>query len=242
MPAARKLFGSLRYAKEFPLLAAVAALCLCLWAFAGIAEEVHEGEKLHLDTVVLRAFRQPGDLARLRGPAWGLQMTHDISALGGATVLVLLTLLVLGYLLLIGRRRTAAFFAASIAGAYVVSASLKLLFSRPRPTLVPALAEVNSASFPSGHSLLSSAVYLTLGALLARTVARRREKSYFLGAAMLLTLLVGLSRVLLGVHYPTDVLAGWAAGAAWALVCWLVAYWLQRRGMLRTPPGNSSQT
>jgi undecaprenyl-diphosphatase len=77
---------------------------------------------------------------------------------------------------------------------------------------------------------MSAVVYLTLGALLARLADQRRVKLYFLAVAALLTLLVGLSRVYLGVHYPTDVLAGWSAGLVWATLCWLAARSLQRRG------------
>ncbi|QYM79454.1 phosphatase PAP2 family protein [Horticoccus luteus] len=182
---------------------------------------------------MLEAFRQPGDPGQTIGPSWLLQVARDISALGGATVLILLTLLVLGYLLLNRGRRTALFLAASIASAYLLSTLLKHAFGRPRPSVVPALAEVSSASFPSGHSLLSSAVYLTMAALLARVVVRPRNRLYFMGSALLLSFLIGVSRVFLGVHYPTDVLAGWAAGAGWATLCWLAADWLQQRGALR---------
>jgi undecaprenyl-diphosphatase len=78
--------------------------------------------------------------------------------------------------------------------------------------------------------MLSAVTYLTLGALLARLQVRRREKYYFLAISLILTALVGLSRVYLGVHWPTDVLAGWSVGAAWAMFVWLLALWLQRRG------------
>ncbi len=113
-----------------------------------------------------------------------------------------------------------------------MSTLLKQLFSRPRPDLVPHESFVYTASFPSGHSMMAAVTYLTLGALLARVQPRRQVKAYLLVLAALVTLLVGISRVYLGVHWPTDVLAGWAAGAIWALLSWLVARWLQRRGQV----------
>jgi undecaprenyl-diphosphatase len=113
-----------------------------------------------------------------------------------------------------------------------LSSALKALFRRPRPEVVPHLMRVYSSSFPSGHSIISAVVYLTLGALLARTFRQRRFKFYFLAVAVVLTGLVGVSRVYMGVHYPTDVLAGWTAGLVWATLCWLVDRHLQRRGKI----------
>jgi undecaprenyl-diphosphatase len=112
----------------------------------------------------------------------------------------------------------------------LLSTLLKLGFERPRPDLVPHAVVVYTASFPSGHAMLSAVTWLTLGALLMRVEPRRRVKAYVLALAVLTTLLVGASRIYLGVHWPTDVLAGWCIGAAWALMCWLAALWLQRRG------------
>jgi undecaprenyl-diphosphatase len=117
----------------------------------------------------------------------------------------------------------------------LLSTLLKMGFDRPRPDLVPHGALVYTASFPSGHATLSAVVYLTLGALLARVQPRLVLKLYLLGLAILLTVMVGVSRVYLGVHWPTDVLAGWAVGAAWALLCWATALWLQRRGRVEGP-------
>ena len=115
-----------------------------------------------------------------------------------------------------------------------MNVTLKMLIDRPRPSVVPHLSQTLTTSFPSGHSMMSAVVYLTLGALLSRLVAKRRLKLYFLAVAVLLTLLTGMSRVLMGVHYPTDVLAGWAAGCVWASLCWLAARQLQRRGKIES--------
>jgi undecaprenyl-diphosphatase len=117
----------------------------------------------------------------------------------------------------------------------MLSTGLKMGFERPRPDLVPHATQVYTASFPSGHAMLSAVTYLTLGALLSRVQRRRRVKAFFLGLALTLTLLIGLSRVYLGVHWPSDVLAGWCIGAAWASLCWFVALQLQRSGQVEEP-------
>ena len=119
------------------------------------------------------------------------------------------------------------------AGGWVLNDVLKLAFARPRPDVVPHLREVMSPSFPSGHALTSAAVFLTLGALLMRVADNRVTKFYCMAIAMIATLLVGATRVYLGVHYPTDVLAGWLIGISWALVCWLLERALDRRAGLK---------
>jgi undecaprenyl-diphosphatase len=114
-------------------------------------------------------------------------------------------------------------------GALVVQAVLKQFFQRARPDVVPHLREVMTMSFPSGHALTSAVVYLTLGALSMRIAERRLTKFYCMAMAMLITALVGASRVYLGVHYPTDVIAGWLIGLSWALLCWMLERTLERR-------------
>ena len=157
-------------------------------------------------------------------------MFRDITALGGPTVVTLITVAVIGFLLIDGKRFAALLMLASVGGGAVLSSVLKLGIDRPRPDLVAHLVEVSTASFPSGHAMLSAVIYLTLGALLSRVEAPRRVKIYVLTVAVLLTFLIGLSRIYLGVHWPTDVLAGWCAGSAWAMLCWRVALALQRAG------------
>ena len=148
----------------------------------------------------------------------------DVTALGGYIVLTFLVVSVVVYLLVIGKWRNAVMVSgASVSGVFL-SELLKVQFGRPRPELVPQLAEVHSLSFPSGHAMLSAVIYLTLGALLARFHKRKRERALIMVYAVLVTMMVGASRVYLGVHWPTDVLAGWALGAAWAAVWWLVAW------------------
>jgi undecaprenyl-diphosphatase len=205
-----------------------------LWAFVGIAGEVREGETAAFDRWLLLALRDPADPANPLGPLWLREVGRDLTALGGVAVLTLLTVAVAAWLAL--RRLWGAtwLLLASVGGGIVVSTLLKLAFERARPDLVPHGSHVSSASFPSGHSMMAAVVYLTLGVLLARVEPRRRTKAYVLSVAVILTLLVGVSRVYLGVHWPTDVLAGWSIGAGWALLCWLVARWLQRRGAVET--------
>jgi undecaprenyl-diphosphatase len=117
-----------------------------------------------------------------------------------------------------------------VLGGTALNSLLKLVFARPRPDLVTPLTQVLTLSFPSGHAALSAIGYLTLGALLAQAQASRAIRIYFIVVAVALTLLVGVSRVYLGVHYPTDVLAGWCIGLAWAAICWSTMTYFQRRG------------
>ena len=191
--------------------------------FAKVASEIREGDTASFDRSILLALRTPADLSVPIGPRWLEGIARDLTALGGATVLTLFTLSVEGYLLLQRKRRAASFLLGAVLGAAGLSVLLKDFFARPRPEIIPHLAPVFSASFPSGHSMLSTAVYLTLGAMLTRLQSSFLIKAYIQIWALLLASLVGLSRVYLGVHWPTDVLAGWAAGAAWAALCWLVA-------------------
>ncbi|MFP5288270.1 MAG: phosphatase PAP2 family protein [Thermoanaerobaculia bacterium] len=201
-----------------------------IWSFAEIAEEVTEGDTRQVDEAILFALRNPEDRSDPLGPAWVEEMERDFTALGGIPVLLLLTVAASTFLVLDGKHRAAVMVLVAVGGALLWSSLLKDGFQRPRPDLVPHGAHVYTASFPSAHSMMSAATYLTLGALLARVQPRRRLKIFLLVFAALLTFIVGCSRVYLGVHWPTDVLAGWTAGSVWALLCWLAARWLQRRG------------
>ena len=149
-----------------------------------------------------------------------------------------ITLFASGFIALQGKRKAALFLIFAVGGGMLLSLALKHGFSRPRPDLVPHASIVHTMSFPSGHSMMSATTYLTLAAILWRTQRRRRLKLYLFAAALLLTILVGFSRVYLGVHWPTDVLAGWFAGAAWACCAWLGARWLQLFGGIEaaSPP------
>jgi undecaprenyl-diphosphatase len=143
-----------------------------------------------------------------------------------------MTLAVLGYLVIGGKRAAALLVLVSVAGGVALSSALKIGFDRPRPDLVAHLVDVHTLSFPSGHAMVSAVAYLTLGALLAQTQVRKGLKAYVITVAVVLTLLIGVSRVYLGVHWPTDVVAGWCAGAAWAIGCWVIAAWLQGQGRI----------
>ncbi len=218
--------------KDLLLLLAVLAVVLGVWAFIALADEVAEGGTQKLDDRILRALRDPADPARPIGPAWVGEAARDLTALGGFTVLPLMIAAVAGYLGMVRKFDAVCLVLGATVSGLLLSLVLKHFFERPRPDVVPHLSGDYTSSFPSGHSLLAAVVYLTLGSLLARVVQPRRLKIYFIAVAMLLTFLVGLSRVVMGVHYPTDVLAGWTAGLVWAVLWWLAARYLQERGVI----------
>lgn len=217
---------------ELALLTGGLLLVLLSLATFELAGEVLEGDTRAFDERVLRAMRRPDNPEVPIGPRWLHSAALDITALGGAPVLGLTVAAVVGFLLLQGMQRTSLFVLAASVGGWALNAVLKNLFARPRPEVVPHLREVMSLSFPSGHAMASAAVYLTLGAMLMRISTRRATKFYFMAVAGLATLLIGVSRVYLGVHYPTDVLAGWLMGLCWAILCWMAEYLLERRAGL----------
>lgn len=204
------------------------------WGFAELADDVMEGETRAFDSRILLAMRAPDDPTNPIGPRWLEEAGRDITALGGMTVLSLLTAAVAGLLWLQGHRGTMVFLVVAVAGGMLASSLIKAGFDRPRPDLVSHGMHVMTASFPSGHAMHAAVTYLTLAVLSARVQRRRVVKVYLIGFATLLTIAVGISRIYLGVHWPTDVVAGWCAGAVWALSCWLVARWLARQGAVES--------
>jgi len=216
---------------ELGTLLAIGSVAAGVWLFAALADEVMEGGTRKFDSTLLLALRRPGDLQPL-GPPAVLNAALDITALGGPTVLTLFTAAACLFLVLDGKKHMALFVFGSIASGLLLSNLLKDSFDRPRPDIVPHEVYAASYSFPSGHSMLSAITYLTLGAMLARSHERKLLKAFFLLTAVFLTVVIGITRVYLGVHWPTDVLAGWTAGAVWALLCWLLARWLQSRRTL----------
>jgi undecaprenyl-diphosphatase len=225
----RELLNSAGW-REFVLLLSVGTLLGGILVFVGVTDLVLEGDLHETEIRWMKDLRSPDDLARPIGPAWLENVSREVTVLGGGVVLTLITLVVAGYLLIERGYASTLLLFVAVGGGMLLTNVLKGYFDRDRPTVVPHLADSLFKSYPSGHSMMSSVVYLTLAVLLARAMERRRVKVYCVIVALLLSLLVGASRIYLGVHYPTDVIGGWAAGTAWALLCWLAVYWLERRG------------
>lgn len=218
-------------AHELGMVLLLFAIGAGTWGFGVLASEVDEGETSAFDRKVLLSMRHPGDLSP-KGSRAFQEAARDVTGLGGVTILGLVTLASVGFLVLDGKKHMAGFAAASVTGGMLLAVLLKDIFQRPRPEIVPHMAYVSNSSFPSGHSMMSAVTYLTLGALLARSQERKRLKAYLLLVAVFLSVIVGASRVYLGVHWPTDVFAGWMAGSIWAALCWFAARWLQNRRTL----------
>lgn len=200
-----------------------------------IADEVVAGRTHEADTAILMALREGEDADNPLGPPWVEEMMRDITSLAGTGILILIVTAVTCFYLVQGRYKEMLVLLTAVVGAYLLSYTLKGLFDRPRPQFIPEGNYVYTASFPSGHALLAATTYLTLGIILSQLMPRRRLKAFVLLLAFFIMILVGFTRVYLGVHWPTDVLAGWMIGGVWALICWLVVRWLRRRGSVETP-------
>ena len=217
---------------EITSLLLLGVIVAAVWGLAELTEEVLEGATRDLDSAILLFLRTPGDLSDPIGPWWIEEMGRDITALGGVAVLSLITLVVSVFFLLLQRWGSALYVLVTVGGGIAISSLAKDFVDRPRPDLVPHGSIVHTASFPSGHSMMAAIVYLSLGVLIARVQPHYRLKLFAMVTAITLTLMVGISRVYMGVHWPTDVAAGWLAGGAWAMFCLIAARALARRGHL----------
>lgn len=216
--------------KGAPLyLLAIAGL---LFIFGLVAQTVVEGTSSAFDQSLILVFRDHGNPSAPIGPAWVEEAARDLTSLGSIIVLVIITLATAGYLFLAGKQTAAWLMLVAVFGGIALSDLLKFAFGRPRPDFISPAARVFTTSFPSGHATLSAITYLTIAALLARSQSSPRIGMYFIVLAAVLTVLIGVSRIYLGVHYPTDVLGGWCVGAAWALGCWALMTWLDRGGRI----------
>jgi undecaprenyl-diphosphatase len=220
------------------MVVVVAALFLfCIGMFVSLADEVFEEDTIGFDQALLRWFRRADDDRIPIGPAWFREAAVDSTALGSPFILGLIALAALGFLYFEGQKRVALLTVAALSGGAMVSLLLKQFFQRPRPEIVPHLREVVSTSFPSGHAMGAAVVYLTLAVMFVKAFRSRRAKAFCLGLGIFLALIVGASRVYVGVHYPTDVAGGWLAGTAWALATWAVSQFLPTRPI---PPADDT--
>lgn len=189
------------------------------WLALEISDELIEGTAHDLDRWIVLALRRTSDSTDPVGPRWLQAAARDVTALGSRAVLTLATTAVAIFFSLMRRHRDALLLVGATVGGVITMSVLKTLISRPRPIVVAGIVDDASSSFPSGHAMLSAVVYLTLGSILSSLVTRRRLRVYISAVALSVTFLVGVSRVYLGVHYPTDVFAGWTLGLSWGLAC-----------------------
>lgn len=208
----------------------IVLITILLFGFGVIAQVVVEGKPLTLDHYVMGALRSRSDPLLPIGPAWLREAARDITSLGSNTVIWIATFAVVGYLFLSRKPAVASLMLIAVAGGVALNNLLKYGFARPRPNFLTYATRVFTTSFPSGHATLSAIAYLTMGALLARAQSSVTISLYFMSLAIFLTVLIGVSRVYLGVHYPTDILGGWCIGWAWAMGCWVLMTWLQSGG------------
>ncbi len=226
---------ALRIARtEIAALSALLIIALGVMTFVEVADDMTEADGQMFDQTVLH-WLQPV-AGEPRGPWWLQEAAIDLTSLGGISVLTLFAVIAFAFLLIQRKRLSALLLVVGLIGGVALSEGLKALFERERPPVAYQAVETLNASFPSGHALLSTVFYLTLGVMLTRAFPSKQLKAFVLGAAILIALLIGLTRVYLGAHWASDVIAGWCAGAAWAMALWLVAYAVERRQVVHHAP------
>ena len=223
-----KIFIADYSSREIRILLNLFILVTALLVFTYVAKEVVSGESKGFDEMTLNYLRHDGKIMEDE-QTWLTGMMIDITALGGTTIIFMITAAVVFYLLIQKQYEFMWLILIATIGGAILSFGLKELFARERPPLIYHLLTVKSLSFPSGHAMMSSVVYLTQGALLAKVQSNKNLRVYILLVAIILVFLIGISRIYFGVHYPTDVLAGWSVGLAWASLCWLAVKYLQKR-------------
>ncbi|WP_395652181.1 phosphatase PAP2 family protein [Brevundimonas sp.] len=228
MPFARRAMHLAR--TEFAALGALLIIAFGVMTFVEVADDMTEADGQAFDQMVLSALRPfADDPGRPWGPWWLKEAAADLTSLGGISVLTLFAAIVIVFLISQRKRLSALLLVLGLIGGVALSEGLKAFFERARPPAVYQATETLNASFPSGHALLSAVFYLSLGVMLTRAFPEKHFKAYVLGVAILITLLVGLTRIYLGAHWASDVFAGWSVGAAWAMALWLVSYAVERR-------------
>lgn len=210
------------------LFIALAAVAGGVGILTLLGHTIDEGHQFAFDRALMLALRQP-DLMTPTGPVWLRQVMIDVTALGGETVLTLVVALTVGFLVAGRHLLTAALvFGGTVSGSIAVALA-KQIVGRPRPALVDHLVEVGSASFPSGHAANSAIIYLTIALIVMQIVPVRRARWFLFAATILVVTVIGCSRVYLGVHWPSDVLAGWSFGSLWALAWWAIGSRIRAR-------------
>lgn len=218
-------------------MVALLVMAIGVLGFIEIADDMRDVDGQVFDQKVLTLLRPyADDPSRPWGPWWLVEGARDITALGGISVLSLWALIALGFLFIQGKRLSGLLLVVGLLGGVALSEGLKAYFERDRPPVAYQAVETLNASFPSGHALMATVFYLSLGVMLTRAFPRRRLKAYALGVGLLIALLIGLTRIYLGAHWASDVFAGWSIGAAWAMLLWLFAYVVERRQKLHHSP------
>ena len=197
-----------------------------LLLFVAIAAAVSLNATMGFDRAVLLSLREPSDPGRPLGPAWVAEAIRDLTSLGSVLVVFLFAGILSGYWLVTRNTRAAVLLLGSAGGALLLNNVLKQVFDRPRPDAILQSARIFSSGFPSGHAAISCATYFS-AALLIASSAPGNGRAFLMWAAALVVAAIGLSRIYLGLHYPTDVVAGWCVGALWILI------WHRLSGALR---------
>lgn len=204
-----------------------------VWVILGVMELARPGFLGRMDVALLRALRQGPEMEHVIGPGAVEHAVLQLTSMGGSSVVIVWVALLMGFFVLTQRARYAVLLGFATAGGAALGYTAKYLVQRARPQVVPHLMAETSWSFPSGHATITMVVFMTLAMLLANYCQGRWAKLYVMAAALGLVVLVGATRLAMGVHYPTDVLGGWTLGLSWALVVWMVGYALDAGALQR---------